>query len=105
MFTFESENQTKDYYRWAKSGYAPKEVVPFFLSPSGMPASSSKFIAINYFDLYEFIIELDQYCSSVGKSRDLLEFYKNELENTILLSQINAIQYSSKFLKEKGYDT
>jgi len=105
VFTFESENQTKDYYRWAKSGYAPKEVVPFFLSPSGMPASSSKFIAINYFDLYEFIIELDQYCSSVGKSRDLLEFYKNELENTILLSQINAIQYSSKFLKEKGYDT
>lgn len=113
VYTFESENQTKDYYRWTKSGYEEKdkrkgittEVVPFFLSPSGMPASSSRFINISYFDLYEFIIELDKYCISTGASRELLEFYKKELENTILLSQINAINYSSNFLREKGYDT
>jgi hypothetical protein len=105
--SYESENQTSDYYHAVLEGfknkkYRKEDLFFLFLSPTGMPASCRHFRAISYVDLYKLMTGIKGNLASFLGSR-LYEFYIGELAKTIISPMIRSNEFTGNFLKGRGY--
>ena len=99
--TWESDNQTKDYFETVNRGYSLSKKAYLILSPSGEKGECKKFKGISYFDLYEILMKIEGQKNNLNKSSlDLYMFYLNELIETILKPRITSIEYMNIKNKE-----
>ncbi len=84
VLTSESENQTHDYYMVISNKYLKSRQYFLLLSPSGIDGRCTHFRGLNYFELCTFIEESMNECSLSDNNRHFINFYINELKNTII---------------------
>lgn len=104
VFSNESEDQTYDYYNVLKGRFEPegRKVFCLFLSPSGIPAMSSKFMAISYVELYSILSNILKN-SSDNAGLKLWEFYVRELAATLVGSTVRASKFVDNYLRGVNY--
>ncbi len=100
--TFESTNQTRDYFQVVEQGYSKsKRRYYLFLSPTGARAEEKHFKGISYFELYSIIKKTQEESQLEEQQSIFVDFYRNELRKTILRKMRQIILNSEMYLRRK----